>query len=568
MRFTTAPLRPTRFKPSTAAGSAGKCTTPAAPFIVSQPASQTVTAGNNATFTVGAGGTPPLSYQWRFNSNDLTGETGVSLTLTNVQIANAGNYSVVVSNGLGAVTSSNALLTVNLPPASVRVLGTNAMAGSRIEVPVVLVANGTENALSFSLGFNPQRLAFTGITLGSGASGASLLTNISLVGSGRLGIAVGLDAGLAFAAGTREIVRVAFTTSMLGGTQPVNTPVTITNQPINKLLTDVSAHPLVASYLNGLVTLSPSELEGDAFPRAGGNRVLDISDWVQVGRYVAGLDTVSNANEFQRVDCAPRAMRGDGILKVTDWVQAGRYAAGLDPLTTVGGPDAPIVLRSLARGPSVQGGNESRTVQIADGEVVNGLTVTLPVVLQSLGNEFGLGFSLSFDPAVLHYVGVVKGSAAAAATLNTNTIDAAAGKVGIVMTLPAGNTFVAGSQEIVRVTFSAQTSVPGNYPVVLGDQPVWRAVSDATAEELTASYVNNQVVVHASPALAIAPAGTNVILSWPSWAGDFTLQAADTLSGAATNWSNPAWVVQTNGATVSATAPASALTRFFRLFHP
>jgi hypothetical protein len=199
---------------------------------------------------------------------------------------------------------------------------------------------------------------------------------------------------------------------------------------------------------------------------------------------------------------------------------------------------------------------------------VNGLTVTLPVMLTSLGNESGVGFSLNFDPAALRYAGVSKGSAAAAATLNTNTLQASAGKVGLVLVLPAGSSFAAGTQEIVRVTFIAQGAVAGKYPVVLGDQPVWRAVSDATAQELPAVYVNNEVVVHASPALAIAQSGTNVILSWPSWAGGFTLQTADEMSGSPTNWSNTAFAGQTNGATVSVTAPASALTRFFRLFHP
>jgi hypothetical protein len=45
---------------------------------------------------------------------------------------------------------------------------------------------------------------------------------------------------------------------------------------------------------------------------------------VQVGRFVAGLDAVTNGNEFLRADCAPRANLGNGHLTVTDYVQAGR----------------------------------------------------------------------------------------------------------------------------------------------------------------------------------------------------------------------------------------------------
>jgi len=57
-----------------------------------------------------------VAYQWLFNGISIDGATNASLAISNVQPANAGVYSVVVSNKIGAVTSSNATLTVNLPP--------------------------------------------------------------------------------------------------------------------------------------------------------------------------------------------------------------------------------------------------------------------------------------------------------------------------------------------------------------------------------------------------------------------------------------------------------------------
>src|SRR5262249_34071872 len=98
------------------AGSAGKCATAVSPTITSQPADQAALTGSSATFTVSAAGTSPLTYQWRFNGTNINGATTTSLTLTNVQFANAGNYSVLVTNQVGAITSSNAVLTVNAPP--------------------------------------------------------------------------------------------------------------------------------------------------------------------------------------------------------------------------------------------------------------------------------------------------------------------------------------------------------------------------------------------------------------------------------------------------------------------
>src|SRR5882724_12765528 len=95
------------------AGSAGKCSGPTAPSITQQPAGQTETVGNNASFGVITAGSPPLSYQWQLNGTNLSGATNPVLNLANIQPTNGGNYSVVVTNASGSATSSNALLTLN-----------------------------------------------------------------------------------------------------------------------------------------------------------------------------------------------------------------------------------------------------------------------------------------------------------------------------------------------------------------------------------------------------------------------------------------------------------------------
>jgi len=90
------------------------------PTIIAQPQSLAIVQGSNATFSVSAIGTTNLNYQWRFNAtNVLSGATNASLTITNAQLANAGNYSVIVSNVAGVVASSNATLTVLVPPSIV-----------------------------------------------------------------------------------------------------------------------------------------------------------------------------------------------------------------------------------------------------------------------------------------------------------------------------------------------------------------------------------------------------------------------------------------------------------------
>jgi len=82
------------------------------PSIITQPTGNILQVSNNVTFTVIASGTLPLNYQWQFNGKKLAGQITANLSLTNVQFANAGSYSVIVTNAYGSVTSAIAQLTV------------------------------------------------------------------------------------------------------------------------------------------------------------------------------------------------------------------------------------------------------------------------------------------------------------------------------------------------------------------------------------------------------------------------------------------------------------------------
>jgi len=80
-----------------------------------KPASQTAFVGDDVLFTAAANMT--ATYQWRFGGTDLSGATGTSLALTNVQAANAGSYTIVASNAtFGAITSPPAILILDPRP--------------------------------------------------------------------------------------------------------------------------------------------------------------------------------------------------------------------------------------------------------------------------------------------------------------------------------------------------------------------------------------------------------------------------------------------------------------------
>ncbi len=87
-----------------------------APSILQQPRSLTVGLGQAVSLSVQASGTPPLNYVWRRNGSALPEGTDAILVLTNAQPVNAGNYTVLVTNLAGSVTSSVATLTVVAPP--------------------------------------------------------------------------------------------------------------------------------------------------------------------------------------------------------------------------------------------------------------------------------------------------------------------------------------------------------------------------------------------------------------------------------------------------------------------
>jgi len=123
------------------------------PVFSTHPKTQMVCAGYPATFSVMVGGANPMSYQWRFNGEELAGATQSAYTLPNVQPEHGGIYSVVASNLFGTATSSNALLNVG----TVAVGGTGAVTN----VPLDLT-----NAVSLAAGASWRACRWHGGCLG------------------------------------------------------------------------------------------------------------------------------------------------------------------------------------------------------------------------------------------------------------------------------------------------------------------------------------------------------------------------------------------------------------------
>lgn len=115
-----------------------------APTISTQPTGLTVRDGTRATLAIVASGAPAPTYQWRLDGVAIPDATAATLILAPARAQNAGNYTVVVTNALGSLTSSVATLVVNSPPKI-----------TAAPQPTVIAADGTAKLTVTATGVGP-----------------------------------------------------------------------------------------------------------------------------------------------------------------------------------------------------------------------------------------------------------------------------------------------------------------------------------------------------------------------------------------------------------------------------
>ena len=156
---------------------------PSPPGITTQPTSRTSTNGGSATFTVVASGSATLRYQWWTNGVELTGATNSTLTLSSITTNHVGNYAVVITNSVGSITSSTAVLTVLVPP-SITTQPSNQSVTEGASPSFTVVAAGTAT-LGYQWrksgvnvgGATSATLSFPSVTIGQAGSYTVVVTN-------------------------------------------------------------------------------------------------------------------------------------------------------------------------------------------------------------------------------------------------------------------------------------------------------------------------------------------------------------------------------------------------------
>ena len=239
------------------------------PTILALPVDQTVLAGGQATFAVTATGTTPLTYQWKFNGSNIPGATNASLTLTNVQWTNQGDYRVAVSNIAGAILSAPATLGVQTPPI-ITTQPTNRTVLAGDQVSFSLIATGTP-PLAYRWKFNGTYLI--------GVSNSNLiLTNAQPANSGTYQAVVLNSFGSATSA-------IAVLT--------VKVPPTIILEPLSQTVS-AGTNVILSVSAAGAGPLSFQWRLNDAALTGATNSVLSLTN-VQAGQAGAYIVVVSNS---------------------------------------------------------------------------------------------------------------------------------------------------------------------------------------------------------------------------------------------------------------------------------
>jgi hypothetical protein len=160
-----------------------------APAITTQPAPLTLNVGGSGSFSVTATGSPAPTYQWRKGTTAIAGATSATLSFTNVQTADAGSYSVVVTNSAGSITSNAVALTVNVPATAPAITAQPA--------PLTLNVGGSGSFSVTATGSPAPTYQWRkGTTAIAGATSATLsFTNVQTADAGSYSVVVTNSAG-------------------------------------------------------------------------------------------------------------------------------------------------------------------------------------------------------------------------------------------------------------------------------------------------------------------------------------------------------------------------------------
>lgn len=376
-------------------------------------------------------------------------------------------------------------------PHIVRATGAAFHRGQINELRIELAARGNENALAFSLNYDPALLRFSEAVSVGGAGGAQLIVIPDQNGNGKVGIGFALPPGQTFAAGTRAIVTLRFLA--LSGSGKATTKVSFGDLPTASGISSAAATPLTARFTDAVITIT-----GDHNPKP---TLAEISPNAAMAG-TTGVVVAINGSDFVNGS----TVEWNGAARTTRYISATQLTAEI--------PAADLAMAGAARvavtNPTPGGGASNalnftiegvpvavRGVRAVSATAIPGGTVTIPIEMVALGQENALSFSLTFDPAVLKNLQLSLGGDAEGAQLIFNDSQAESGRLGIALALPIGQRFAAGARQLLRISFNVANDTNASTTAIgLDDLPLQRTVADDTANELATSWTPGEVTIN------------------------------------------------------------------------
>ncbi|MBK9768802.1 MAG: hypothetical protein IPP63_18300 [Chloracidobacterium sp.] len=206
------------------------------------------------------------------------------------------------------------------------------------------------------------------------------------------------------------------------------------------------------------------------------------------------------------------------MLTAGDYVQAGRYAAGLDMWSGAGGETLASLFpfQEMTKGQDdSQQTLQPRILRVEDVSASRDSTVTVSISIDAQGDENGFGFTISYDGTILSNPVVLTGADMPGTPPIVNSLTA--GKVGVVTAMTTGTTIPFGTREIVKIRFNILPTASGGPTSITftGAPPVVNQVSSAAAEALPTTFTAGTLTILESDCSRNVGRRYRAVAGWP-----------------------------------------------------
>ncbi|MBI3414439.1 MAG: hypothetical protein HY043_03820 [Verrucomicrobia bacterium] len=558
---------------------------PTAPTINVSPVSLAVSAWQSPSFTVTATGFP-LYYRWRKDGVNLVGAMNATYRLPFAQTNHAGEYTVVVSNPAGSVTSTPpAVLTVNasISPGTVVAWGENA--SGQLDVPVAAQSGVTaisaggihyygDRSIGYSLALKNDGSVVAWGTTNNASTGpdfrqsqvpAAAQSGVTAISAADFHAAVLKNDGTVVAWGDNRAGQVTGIPTFDQAGEPyfpIASPVTLNGQVLRGV-TAIAAAGLHTFGLGGWGHTVALKKDGTvvAWGHNGGGQVT-------------GTPTT---NDPPAAIASPVILDGQVLSNIT--------AISARAIHTVALKNGGTVVAwgfnthgQVTGTPSTNNGAEVAIANpvILDGQVLNGVKEISAGAYHTV--------ALKYDGTVVAWGANFYGQVTGTPTTN-EPYSAIASPVTLegqvltgVKTIAAGGYYTAalkndgtvvawGDNGVGEITGATTTNNFGGWGSAIANPVTLRGQVLSGVTAIAASYIHTVALlgnVPLLPSLNTMTSGNEIIISWPTNAVGFRLQATTSLVPLV-NWIDYASPSAVHGGQFTVTNSLSGDARFFRL---